>query len=177
MKDWAVAYWPQRNRVPCRVPAGLMQDYRVRAIQELSCGCFEVFRCGVENREIEIGAQEFHDAVGFDDDIAGPFEMLAEAWHGFGESSLLGANPEYARGSGNQKARGVGLTRSVALFRDRPGVVTGCAIAGLAIGGADSVAVLGNLHSRPIVLRKGGNQACDNARLAYASGMAAYDYQ
>lgn len=177
MKDRPLAHWPQRNRVPRRAFGGLMQDYRVRAIQELSCRCFEVFGCGVENRQIQIGAQEFHDAVGFDDDVAGTFEVLAEAGHGFGESSLLGANPEYARGSGNQKARAVRFTRPVALFRDRPGMIAGCAIAGLAIGGADSVAVLGNLHGRPIVLRKGGNQARDNAGLAYASGMAADDYQ
>ena len=50
-------------------------------------------------------------------------------------------------------------------------------IAGLAIGGADSVAILGNLHGGPIELGESGDQAGDNAGLAYAAGMATDDYQ
>jgi len=55
------------------------------------------------------------------------------------------------------------------LFGDRPGVIAGRAVAGLAVGRADAVAVLRDLYRRPFEFRQRRDQAGNNAGLPDAS--------
>src|ERR1700741_2791058 len=120
LENGAVRYRLQGDRLPRRVVCRLMQDYSIRAVEKFSGRCFEVGRGGIEDREIEIGAEELQDAVGFHDCIARRGEAMAQSGHRFGEPSLLGAHPENSRCSSHQKTRCIGLSGPVMLFCDCP---------------------------------------------------------
>ena len=72
------------------------------------------------------------------------------ARHRFGEPSLLGAHPPGAIGSCDQKARSVGFTGTIFLFRHSPRMIAGSAVASLAVGGADAMSILRDLERGPV---------------------------
>jgi hypothetical protein len=104
------------------------------------------------------------------------FSLPARIWrHGFGQASLLGADPPGVRGTGNQEARGVGFAVAVLFFRYSPGVIGRGTVASLAVGGADTVSILRNLHSGPVKVPQGGDQAGNHAGFTNVASVAADD--
>ena len=93
-EHWAVRNQFQGNRLPRRGVGRLVQDYSIRTVEKFLCRFLEVCGGGIEDCKIEIGAQEFQDAVGFNDHVARIFEAIAQSGHGLGKSSLLGSYPE-----------------------------------------------------------------------------------
>ena len=152
-----------------------MQKYRVGAIEKLLGGRFEIGGGGIENGQVEIGLQETQNAVGFDDGVLCFSQNRTHAGHGFGEASLLGANPPGVSGSGNEEARTVGFARPIALFVDSPGMVSGGAVAWSAVGRADAVSVLSDFERGPVKRGQGGDEAGDDAGFSDAAGVSADD--
>ena len=115
-EDRARGYWPERHRLPSWRRVGLVQDDGIGAVEKFSRRGFEVCCRGVQDGEIKIRAQPLHDAVGFKDDVVGTGEAVAQRRDRLGQSSLLRADPEYARSASNQKTGGVRLPCPVVLF-------------------------------------------------------------
>src|SRR3954471_811284 len=113
-----------------------MEDDGRGEIEKVSGGVFEVGGLEIENGEIEIRAEELEDGVGFNDDVLGFREFIAEAGHGFSKEALLSTHPERTCSAGNEEARGARLARAMALLGDGVRVVGGDPVASLAIRGA-----------------------------------------
>ena len=82
----------------------MVEDEGIGTIEEFASARFEVFGGRIEDGEVEIGAQKLEDAVRFEDDVVSRGKALAKCGHGFGEPSLLGADPEDAVGASGEKA-------------------------------------------------------------------------
>lgn len=98
---------------------------------------------------------------------------LTEGGHRFGKSSLFGTNPENLFGSRDEETRRVGVASTAFFFGDSPGMVGSGAVAGLAIGRADAVAVLGDFGGGPVKFGERGDERDDHASLANIAGVAA----
>src|SRR5262249_8625836 len=97
--------------------------------------------------------------------------------HGLAQAALAGAHPESAFGAGHQETRGVALTAQVFFVAERAEVVvTGIAVARLAVGRADAVAELRDLQRRPVELRQCRDQSGYHAGLTHAPRMSPDDY-
>jgi len=173
LEDGAVGYRFQGDAFPRGTGLRLVEDDGVRTVQEFAGGIFEINRRGIEDGQVEVGTQEFQDAVGFQDQVLRARDALTESGHRFGKSSLLGTNPENFFGAGHQEARRIGVGGAALFFGDSPGVVGGGTVAGLAVGGTDAVAVLGDFGGGPVEFGQSGNEAGDDAGLANAAGVAA----
>ena len=152
-----------------------MQQHCIGSVEEGLRRAFEVGGPRIQDGQVEIGLEESQNAVGFDDDVLGSGQDLADSGHGFGETSLLGADPPGMGGAGGQETRAIGFAGAVSFFGHGPGVVGGGAVTGFAIGGADVVPMLRDLEGGPAEFGQGRDQAGDDAGFANAAGMAADD--
>src|SRR5664279_5036661 len=167
--------WLQGDVRPGDIATAVVQDHGVSAIEKFLCRGFEIGGRRVEHRQVKVGAQEAHYRVRFDDGVLGAGEFLAHARHGFGQHSLASTHPERANCTREKKARGVTLAAAIALFRYRPTVVVGGAVAEFAVDGTNPVSVLGDLDGRPVKLGECGNQTGDHAGFAHAARVSAND--
>src|SRR5207245_11613056 len=110
-----------------------MEDDGIGAVQKLLSRSLEGLGRGVKHRDVEIWANEFEDAVRFQNRVLRFGQPPPQNWHCFGESSLFGADPERSFRAGRKKTGAVCLSRMVFFFGDCPGVVGRGAVARLAI--------------------------------------------
>src|SRR6185312_15682945 len=153
-----------------------VQDAAVGTVEELHGGDLEVFGGGVQHGEVNVRAEKTHDAVGLHDYVFRAGDFALDVRDGLMEAALAGAHPDGTVSAGDEKARSIGLTGAVALITNGAEVVvTGIAVAGLAVCRADAVAELRDLERGPVVLGQSGDQACHHAGFAHAAGVSADD--
>jgi len=87
--------------------------------------------------------------------------------------TLLGTQPEGARGSGLQKPSAVGSGLRLGFPIQRHNVLRRSAIAIVTIGRANAVAILRDFSRKPMRLRQRRNQVADQLGLANAARVAA----
>jgi len=63
--------------------ASVVEQDGISTVEIAARGVFEVGRGAIQNRQVEIGAKELEDAVGFEDGVWGLVEFLTEALHGY----------------------------------------------------------------------------------------------
>src|SRR5262249_5686873 len=130
------------NAAPFRRDVGLVlvDNDRVGTVQKIVGGDFEIFLRGVEHGEINVGLEKAHNAVGLHDHVLGTGYLALDVGDGFAQSSLPGAHPNRAPGSGHQEARGIGLTGCLLFVAESAKmIVAGIAVTWFAVRRADAV--------------------------------------
>src|SRR5262249_21448421 len=143
-------------------------------IEELLRGCFEIGVQRIEHLKIERRNKESSQTIAFDYNEFVALDLFSDRWNRIDEFAFSCAHPERASRSRSKKPSRVRAGIRLALLIDFERMLRSIASASFAVCGADIMAELRDLHSRPSSLGKRIDYSLNDGSLSDIARMATY---